>query len=464
MSGFVPGLDNDIFISYARNDGAGWSQTFEESLSAVLTEHLGVKVSIWQDKKHLRVGENWQDEIEAGIRGAAFFIAVVTPSYKNSDWCKRERDIFRQRFGSQEEFEKSRRFLKIVKTPWENNGHRSFLLKLQEIEFFRDTGGPAGFVEFKPGSAAFRNAIGVLANSLVPGLRQLRSSRERVFVASPAEDCKKIWKELRDELYAKGCDVQPEGPRGEEFAEDLILGEIANALLSVHLLGTVYDPFVQRQIQLAADLERRLMFWLAPGKPADANQNRLIADLRAGRRPDRPDAALPPGWDLLEERTSRGLIDEVVAALTPKPAVADQPPPGGAPRLYIVHDAKTEEDAHIASTLQEEISAQERIEVFLSQPDQRRHRDLLQTCEGVLLYRKAAPETWLDQVAPDVLLAERLFRQEPFKSRAFLVSEPARWSAWPNLKVFPYTPEFKPGDLEPFLAPLRAEGSVALGR
>jgi hypothetical protein len=461
MTGFVPGFDNDIFISYAHNDGAGWSQTFEETLGAMLPGHLGVKVSIWQDEKRLRVGQNWQAEIETGIQKSAIFIAVLSPIYKNSEWCKRERDIFRQLFSSQEEFEKSGRFFKVVKTRWENDGHRSFWPKLQHIEFFRPTDGPAHALEFKPGSANFGATIKILANSLIPVLRRLRCERERVFVASPAEDCKRVWDELRDNLKDNGYDVQPEGPRDEGFSEDFVRSEIEHALLSVHLLGTVHDPFAQTQIQLAADLERRLMFWFAPGRP-DANQTQLIKNLRAGRRPDRPDLTLPPGWEALGHLTPRRFIEEVLAALAPKPP---QPPrPDGAPRIYIVHDAKTEEDAHIALTLQKKIGAREHIKVLLSPPDERQHLDLLQTCEGVLLCRKSAPEAWLDHMAPKVLLAERLFPQAPLKSRAFLVSNPARWRAWPNLKVFPYTPEFQLEDLEPFLAPLRAEGSVALGR
>lgn len=467
MTAFVPGFDYDIFISYAHSDGAGWAQTFEERLGAKLKECLGVPVSIWQDVNGLRVGMNWEAEIEAAIRETAVFVVVLSPSYRSSEWCTQELDIFRQLFDTPEDFEKSGRFFKIIKKPYPDNGHLSFWPRIQHMDFSKPVKGPARFDELKPGSVTFDNAIGVLVNqSLAPILRQLRCSRERIFVASPAKDCRVIWKDLRQDLSSMEYDVRPEGFLGEGYTDDYIRDQIGQALWSIHLLGTAYDPFAQRQIQLAADLERRLMFWFAPGRP-DAQQARLIEHLRGGRRPDRPELALPPGWDAIEQLTPRRFIEHVAAVLDPQQAgTAQMPSPGDAPRLYIVHDATTEEDVHIASNLQEEIEAQEDMEVLLSPPDQREHLDLLQTCEGVLLCRNAAPENWMKQMVFDVLLTDRSFPQAPLKSKALLVPDADRWSAWPdpNLKVFTYTPQFRPRDLEPFLAPLRAGGSASLGR
>jgi hypothetical protein len=471
MSGFVPGFENDLFISYAHADDPVWMQAFEKSLGEEVSRRLGLKVSVWQDAKRLRVGQNWKAEIEAGVARSAVFIAVLSPSYANSEWCARERRVFIQCFASQEVFENSNRFFKVLKTPWEDDEHRYFLATIQAVELFRREEGPAGDAEFLPGSIEFRHAIGCLSNSVAQTLRRLRRERERVFVASPADDCLDVWRQLRDELRDQGYDVQPEGRRdAASFADEFLRDEMEHALLSVHLLGAAHDPFVERQIRLAADLERKLMFWIAPGADAtaDANQARLIQILGDGKRPDRPSAELPPGWMLLRDRTPRSLIDEVLASLRPKQAVAAQRPAnGGVPRVYIVHDATTEEDSRIASTLKEEIRQRERMEVFLSRSDlpsatdlRLRHQMLLQTCEGVLLCHKAAPKEWLMQVAPEVIFAERFLQRAPLKSKAFLVPDPATWNEWPNLKVIPYNPQFRLCDLEPFLAPLRQGGNV----
>ena len=91
MSGFVPGFESDLFVSYAHADDPTWIQAFERSLADELRHRLGLGVSVWQDTKRLRVGQNWQVEVEAGVKGAAAFVAVLSPSYENSDWCTRER-------------------------------------------------------------------------------------------------------------------------------------------------------------------------------------------------------------------------------------------------------------------------------------------------------------------------------------------------------------------------------------
>ncbi len=474
MSGFVPGFENDLFISYAHADDMAWIQAFEKSLGEELSRRLGAGVSVWQDAKRLRVGQNWQAEIETGIQRSAAFIAVLSPCYENSDWCSRERSLFRQLFAAAapNAFETSNRFFKVLKTPWANDEHRHFLSAIQTLDFFRREEGPAGDVEFLPGSGDFRASIGILANAVAQTLRRIRRDRERVFVGSPAEDCLDVWNQLREELRNQGYDVQPAGRRDPDFADELIRGEMDRALLSVHLLGAAYDPFVECQIRLAADLEQRLMFWLAPGENATVHpsQARLIETLDNGQRPDRPTDPLPSGWALLRDRPPRRLIEEVLAALKPKQTTAPPPANGGASRIYIVHDATTEEDTRIAADLREQIVKREGLRVFLSRADlssamdlKQRHEQLMQTCEGVLLCRNTAPTEWLMQVASEVIFAERLLKREPFKSRAFLVPDPTPWAGLPNLQTITYGPQFRLGDLEPFLAPLRAQGGVTGG-
>jgi hypothetical protein len=207
-----------------------------------------------------------------------------------------------------------------------------------------------------------------------------------------------------------------------------------------------------------------------PGAEAttDASQARLVEVLGNGKRPDRPGTPLPPGWMLLRDLTPRGLIEEVLAALKPKQATVAQPSAnGGVSQLYIVHDATTEEDTRIASNLREQIVEREGLNVFLSRADlasasdlRQRHEKLMQTSDGVLLYRSAAPTEWLMQVAPEVIFAEKLLQRPPFKSRAFLVPDPDSWSKWPNLQAISYSPQFRLGDLEAFLAPLRPQGGA----
>src|SRR5436305_13500353 len=92
--GYVPGLANDVFISYAHGDDTAWVQAFEQAVARAVRSRLGYDISVWQDVKRLRVGLDWQSEIADAIAGTAAFIAVLSPSYETSDWCSRELSRF----------------------------------------------------------------------------------------------------------------------------------------------------------------------------------------------------------------------------------------------------------------------------------------------------------------------------------------------------------------------------------
>ena len=103
MTAFVPGFENDLFISYAHEDDARWVQAFVDDLRDEVSRRLGLSISVWKDTGRLRAGANWQDGIQDGIKHSAAFVAIVTPRYQNSLWCARERQVFRDRVGSDAE-------------------------------------------------------------------------------------------------------------------------------------------------------------------------------------------------------------------------------------------------------------------------------------------------------------------------------------------------------------------------
>jgi hypothetical protein len=283
-------------------------------------------------------------------------------------------------------------------------------------------------------------------------------------VAWPVEECLTAWEQLSDELRSKGFDVQPTGPRDTSFADKLLLADLENAVLSVHLLGSAYDPFSERLALLAADLEHRMIFWIAGGaeSTADPRQKALLDAVRAGIRPDDAAREWPAGWSRIADKGIRSFIDDVVTTLRPAPVAPAVDAAVGGSSIYIVHDPKTPDDTRVALELKDQIGRHEKMDVFVSRDDPNpvewrlSHENLLKKADGVLLYRNAAPESWLGLLAPEVILAERLFARNPIKSRAFLVPTPTSRDVWPDVKVIPYSAPFPIADLEPFLAPLRA--------
>lgn len=460
MAAFVPGFDNDLFVSYAHGEDKRWIQAFEEELRDEVSGRLGLGISIWQDTLRLRAGENWQAAIQQGIETSAAFVAIVSPRYQNSQWCARERNEFRRQFDA-DQFDTSGRFFKAVKTPWPQNSHRLFFEAIQDVEFFKEDD---GLREFTPGSKEFRRAVRKLADGVEPLLRRMRRGNQRVHVAWPVEECLVAWEQLSDELRSKGFDVQPMGPRDTSFADKLLMEDMDRAVLSVHLLGSVYDEFSERVALLAAEFEHQLIFWTTSGaeKTGDERQRALIDAIRRGVRPDKPDKEWPMGWSLIADTGIRKFIDAVVTKLRPQEQAAPVTASSGTPIVYIVHDATTAEDTAVALSLKEQIDRAEHMEVYVSRADlpsptdlKLRHENLLRSCDGVLLFRNAAPDGWWNQLAPEVILAERRFERQPIRSRAFLLPRAPAWEVGPDVKVIPYTSPFTIAHLEPFLDPLR---------
>ena len=460
---FVPGLANDLFVSYAHDDDATWVRALCDNLASEVSRRLGVPIALWRDTNRLRAGLNWQAEIQAGIEQSAAFVAIVSPNYQNSEWCALERQAFLAQLGDQQYT--SGRFFKAVKTPWPEDRHQLFLEAIQDVDFYKTVEGTA--TEFKRGTREFTRAVTKLADGVEPLLRRMRRASQRVHVAWPATECVGVWREVTAELRAKGFDVQPTGPRDPSFHERLLRDDMDRAALSVHLLGTRYDAFTRRVAILAADGEYPMAFWIADTSDTaiDKDQRGFLESIRAGLRPENESRELPPGWWLMGDVNIRRFIAAVIAKLRPLPPGPDDGS-DDVSKVYIVHDSTTVEDAKVALHLKEQIREREKkMEVFLSSTElstpseaRLRHEQLLRSCDGLLLFRNAAPDGWWNELAPDLNLVRRRFpRQQPIKSQAFLVPEPPRWTVDPDVRVIPYLPSFTFESLEPFLSPLRTD-------
>jgi MinD-like ATPase involved in chromosome partitioning or flagellar assembly len=71
-----------IFLSYARED-----HEFIEDLKSRLEEH---DYSTWIDSEDIRLGADWQREIDNGINQSDIVIVVMTPDAKNSEYVTYE--------------------------------------------------------------------------------------------------------------------------------------------------------------------------------------------------------------------------------------------------------------------------------------------------------------------------------------------------------------------------------------
>lgn len=83
-----------IFISYAHKDNEGLyegkMEQFVEDIRDILeTEHEWSATIMW-DEAFLRWGDDLESRIETELADSALFIPFVSPSYLNSEWCRKE--------------------------------------------------------------------------------------------------------------------------------------------------------------------------------------------------------------------------------------------------------------------------------------------------------------------------------------------------------------------------------------
>lgn len=97
---FTEGFEYDIFISYAHPDNSapegqkGWVDDFHEELEAFLVRRfVHKKIAIWRDKK-LQGSTRFDNRIKKVINHSALFLALVSPHYLQSDYCRKELEWF----------------------------------------------------------------------------------------------------------------------------------------------------------------------------------------------------------------------------------------------------------------------------------------------------------------------------------------------------------------------------------
>ena len=93
-------FEHDVFISYAHidnesptPDGTGWVSSFHRAVEVRVAQLLGARPSVWRDPK-LSGNDVFAETLVDELRSAALLLSVVSPSYVNSEWCRRELEAF----------------------------------------------------------------------------------------------------------------------------------------------------------------------------------------------------------------------------------------------------------------------------------------------------------------------------------------------------------------------------------
>lgn len=85
-------------MSYVHSDDKyGQLTALRERLSDEVQMLIGTEFPIFQDRKDIQWGQNWSERLEDSIDETTFLIAIITPSFFNSEYCRAELSRFLER-------------------------------------------------------------------------------------------------------------------------------------------------------------------------------------------------------------------------------------------------------------------------------------------------------------------------------------------------------------------------------
>lgn len=84
-------VGQEIFCSYAHSDNdAGWVDEFCALLAKTFQKLTGERPSVFLDRESMMTSDLWESRIRTALQGSQVLVAVVSPSYVRSEWCRRE--------------------------------------------------------------------------------------------------------------------------------------------------------------------------------------------------------------------------------------------------------------------------------------------------------------------------------------------------------------------------------------
>lgn len=309
----------DFFISYSHIDNeesnprmTGWVEKFYNELNVQLRRSIGTRqISLWWDNKRLSGHIAFDDEIKMALENSAILICLNSPSFINSDYCRKELQCF-HRHASGDNYG-----LKL------NNRSRIFNVKLFNIPFDEwpeEMSGTTGFnfhnaKESEMGdrltirSSKFKNELVRLRDGILDILKEFPKSEvqpppeeapEFAIYFGDVADTLSVHKErTMNELRAKGykvySDVPP--PFGPVEHEKAVMEKLNMASLNVHLLdqskgkeidGENMMSFPQKQLELSMQVSKPKIIWVPEelniGAVTDNVHKAFLNELEKGER------------------------------------------------------------------------------------------------------------------------------------------------------------------------------------
>ena len=515
-------MTTQVFISYARLDNEvpasarplpGFVTQLHEYLDDQLRQLPHPRPVLWRDTGNIERTDQFTAILDGEVARSDFLIVVLSYNWLHSDWCKRELDTFSRRWASEGEANARRRILLVNKTPVDRNDRPPLLQGQEGHDFFAFDREQHQGARVRPyfdvgriQDDGFVREVRALASKLqrlaaaeapnrpesryipAPARRAAPTNGRAVFVARPADDMRRAYERIGNELRSRGFLVVPDSEiPNDDHAVGFINQALAAAELSVHALGEKrgfappeQDPIVGLQLVLAADRAREAA---APGNGERNGAPAFHRILWAPKILEDPVAPPPAaerdplavlarfgehvieGDKILGDNLSR-FIDFLIHHLdqtAPRQARAAMPIAAGA-KVYIDHEAKDMGYAtELAGALQQR-SITPVIPVLQGTKTETTalNRRLMRACDAIALCWANATEGWAISHASRLDEWRQLGRKEKFSS-VLLLGPPSDAFKARRVKIKPREVDsvvdltncetVSPQDLDPWLGP-----------
>jgi hypothetical protein len=483
---YLPGFDEDVFISYAHNDDdaygqerMGWVAQLHLDLMQRVKVHLGAtegaEPRLWRDCE-IRNNEDFAKKISGRLAKTGTFLLVISPSSIHRAWCIRELEEFasgaERTLGLCIDNDKWRIF-KVEKIPVDRkswpaplrDGTMSYKFhgpfpRDEEVHEFRVMLGG----EYQ---SRYLEVMDTLAKDIAEVLSTMTQKLEgrtvqeapptsasslAVYLAESTSDLDKEAGEIRRDLKERGYLVLPPAdlPDRASDLKEVVRGYLARSVLSVHLIGKEYGIIPEGEMEqsnawLQNDLAIkrsddpsfvRLVWMPSDVKPSDARQQRFIKYLLE-------DPAAQKGADILTTKVE-GLKTNLQERLRkirrqheklPQAALPPEAYPGarsgrgsdGPLRVYIICDQLDRQSASLLG-LKKYLFSQGVEPILPSENDDEQealqeHADNLAICDACLIYYGQGSDKWFGTKLRD--FRKTLSRREnPVLAKAVYVAPP----------------------------------------
>jgi hypothetical protein len=463
----MPQQPVQIFMSYAWKDNTlpPDDPTAEKGFATLLWEQIDYefdsadpKPVLWQDRNRIDDAQQFNPIIEQEIARSSLFLVVLSNHWLASEYCQKELRLFRERWRDEDDYTFGHRIIIVHKTFVPEERRPKIFPVQRGFQFFSVAadGTESPFHRRGKGTPQFFSMAGNLGQVLIKHTRHaavvdepppppaLPPSGPKIYLAKPAPDMRagylRLHKELSDQKYHVVPSASAEIPLDTSAATKFIEDALADAKVSIHLLGKSgghspvdLPPIVQLQLalaearipeQIAEDPAAfRRIIWVPrvfedpTGKVFERDSIETLGSF--GRRLSNDcieGSSLSPFIDFLLQHLPHAL------SAPPPP-----PPPPGNDQIYICHDEKDTAYAIELADLLEESKINYVMPVYYktTEPERRQfHKANLAECSAVMMCWADASEMWVRAQSKELRDWRSLGRKQQFFCRGLVAGPP----------------------------------------